>query len=230
VDLSVAEAASRLNVDRSRVEQLLRAGRLCGRRSGRIWLVDADALADWAAHARAPGRPMAPARAWALLDILDGGSAPWLSAVARSQVRSRLRDLQGAEANEWRALLRSRSDVLPVRLHPSALHRVRSDRSSALLAGAERAAAAGADLVALDPVAEIYVRPEEWPGLGKRWHAQRVSAGGNLLVHLPRGVWPFAGRGQVGAAALAADLLDSPEPRAANAGLQLLRGRVRVVV
>jgi excisionase family DNA binding protein len=230
VDLTVAEAAARLHVDRSRVEQLLRSGRLGGRRSGRTWLVDADALARLSAHARAPGRPMAPARAWGLLDILDGGSGPWLSPVARSQVRARLRDLRSADAEEWRALLRARSHMLLVGLHPAALQRLLSDDDRVLPAGPARAAKAGADLVALAPVAEVYIRPDDWPALAERWHAKVPSADANLRVRLPREVWPFDARGEVGAAVLAVDLLESPEPRAVSAGLQLLRERVRDVV
>ncbi len=229
MDLSVAEVASRLQVDRSRVEQLLRAGRLNARRSGRLWLIDANALADWSAHPRASGRPMAPARAWGLLDILDGGSAPWLSSVARSQVRARVRELDGASPAEWRALLRSRSDVLPVLVHPAALRRLQANGNGALPAGLNRAVAAGADLMGLDPIAEVYVRPAEWSKLAERWHAKRVPAGANLLVRLPRDVWPFASR-EVGPAALAADLLESPEPRAVDAGARLLRERLRDVV
>jgi excisionase family DNA binding protein len=226
VDLSVAEAASRLNVDPSRVGQLLRSGRIAGRRSGRMWLVDADALNVWNAQSRAPGRPMAPARAWGLLDMLDGGSAPWLSSVARSQVKARLRDLRDAKADDWRALLRARSDVVQVRLHPAGLRRLLADRRHALPAGPAGAAELGADLVAIDPVAEAYVRPQEWPALVERWHADVVNVDGNLRVHLPREVWPFAGN-EVGLAALAADLLECSEPRAASAGLKVLRQRIR---
>lgn len=230
MDLSVAEVASRLNVDPSRVGQLLRSGRIAGRRSGRMWLVDADALNIWSAHARAPGRPMAPARAWGLLDILDGGSAAWLPPVARSQVRARLRDLRDlrdAAADRWRAMLRARSVVVLVRLHPSGLHRLLADRH-VLPAGPERAARVGADLVVIDSIDEAYIRPDDWSALAQRWHGKVVNADGNLRVRLPREVWPFAD-GEVGVAALAADLLDSSEPRAVSAGLQLLRERLRDV-
>ena len=226
MNLSVAEAAAQLDVDRSRVEQLLRAGRLVGRRSGRIWLVDADSVASLGAHPRPAGRPMAPARAWGLLDILDGGVAPWLAPVARSQVRARLRALRRADADAWRALLRSRSDVLSVVVHPAVLERL---GEGALRAGADRAAELGADLVVLDPVVEVYVQPEEWPHLAEVWHAKEVAAAGNLVVRLPRAVWPFEHRGEVGPAALAADLLDSHEPRAVSAGLGFLRGRLEVL-
>jgi hypothetical protein len=43
-------------------------------------------------------------------------------------------------------------------------------------------------------------------------------------------VWPFSGRDEVGAAALAADLLESAEPRAVSGGLELLRSRLLELV
>lgn len=226
MDVSVAEAAARLDVDRSRVEQLLWSGRLPGRRSGRTWLIDEGALADWSAHPRAAGRPMAPARAWGLLDLLDGGSAEWLSPVARSQVKARLRGMRDAGADEWRALLRARSDVRVFQVHPSARDHLRAE-PNVLPAGPALASEAGADLVAVQSVDEIYVRPADWPRLAKRWHAKPVPSGGNLIVRQPRDIWPFGGRDSVDPAALAADLVESAEPRAISAGVDVLRRKVR---
>lgn len=89
---------------------------------------------------------------------------------------------------------------------------------------------AGADLVALAPVPEVYIRQDDWPALAKRWHAKFPAVDGNLRVRVPREVWPFEDRSEVGPAALAADLLDSSEPRAVSAGLRLLRDRAGDVV
>jgi hypothetical protein len=169
---------------------------------------------------------MAPARAWGLLDLLDGGSAPWLSAVARSQIRAGLRSLGRPSAEEWRALLRARCDVQLVRLHPAGLDRLLAV-GGVLPAGPEQAVKAGANLDVVAPIVEVYLRPGDWPALAKRWYGEAVSADGNLRVHLPRDVWPFDGGAEVSAAALAADLLDSPEPRASRAGLKMLNELVR---
>ena len=221
MEISVADAAARLGVSRSRVEQLLRSGSLPGRRVGRMWLVDADAVADRLGWRRPSGRPMVPSRAWGLLDLLDNGSAPWLSTVARSQVRARLRLLAGADGGRWWAALRGRSDVHLVRLHPSGLRRLLAE-SSVLVAGPARAAELGADLVAVEAPPEIYVRPEHWPELAERWHARPDHRSGNLRVRLPRDVWPFSAGGPVGRAVLAADLLEASEPRAVSAGVEWL--------
>ena len=223
MDVSVAEAAVRLGVDRSRVQRMLRDGALPGRRLGREWLVDGTAVAQLAENPHRGGRPMAPARAWGLLDLLDGGIAPWLSPVARSQVRQQLRLLAGGDARRWRDALRRRSRRMPVRVHPAALSRIGTKSDLPVLwSGAARAAAAGADLVVLDAMAEVYLKEGDWPKFARSWHAQPAAADANLLVRLPAAVWPFDGRSEVGSAVLAADLLESSEPRAVAAGLGLL--------
>jgi excisionase family DNA binding protein len=223
VDVSVADAAALLGVGRSRVQRMLRDGALPGRRLGREWLVDGAAVAQLADNPHRGGRPMAPARVWGLLDLLDGGTAPWLSPVARSQVRQQLRLLAGGDAGRWRDVLRRRSTRIPVRVHPAALSRIGVEYELPVLwAGPARAAAAGADLVVLDAMAEVYAKEGDWPRLAKMWHARPAAADANLLVRLPVGVWPFHGRSEVGSAVLAADLLESAEPRAVAAGLGLL--------
>jgi excisionase family DNA binding protein len=221
MELSVREAAERLGVDDSRVRQLIAADLLGARRVGRAWLVSDEDVRRLSRRRPGPGRPMAPARAWALLDLLDGGSAPWLSPVARSQVRELLRRLDGADADRWRSALRSRGEVHRVDAHPAALRRLDED-PAVHAAGPKRAAAAGADLVAIDPVREVYVPADEWPRLHRRLALREAEGSGNLLVRVPAQVWPWPDDAPVGRAALAADLLDSDEPRAVRAGVQVL--------
>jgi excisionase family DNA binding protein len=228
MSLSVAEAAERLGVHRSRVEQMLWAGQLSGRKSGRLWLVDDESVADARVHPSVSGRPMAPGRAWALLDLLDGGSAPWLAPVARSQVRAKLSELGAADASQWRALLRARARVVQVRVHPSAINRVvKSLGGDVVVGGSARAIELGADIVDLDPLPELYVRSERWPEVARRWHMHEVASNANLRVHLPRDVWIFGSRAEAPPAPIAADLLESAEPRSVEAGLVMLRGLLR---
>ena len=222
MDIAVQEAAVRLGVHPTRVRQLLRSGDLAGHRVGRAWLVNPQDVARLADQKARVGRPMTmtPARAWGLLDLLDGGSAPWLPPVGRSQVRHLLNKLNGADADRWRALLRSRSHVLRVRAHPGAIARLMAE-PQVLAAGAAEAARMGVDLVVMGEVPQLYVPAERWPGLVRAYLVE-ASPEPNLLARVPRGVWPFEGHSSPGLAALAADLLESAEPRAVSAGVAML--------
>lgn len=221
----MSEAAERLSLDPSRVRQLIRDGALAGRQVGRQWLIPAEDLARLAHQRRLPGRPLAPARAWGLLDLLDGGTASWLPPVARSQVRQQLRRLVGADAARWRSALRARSDVHAVVAHQAALARLEHAAEAdveVLRAGPGAAAAAGADLVVVEARSEFYVSEQAWQRLRSALHLREANGQANVVVRVPRGCWPFADR--LGAAALAADLLESSEPRAVKAGELLLNG------
>ena len=128
MEIDVKEASRRLGVNDSRVRQLLRAGDLRGRHLGNSWLILAEDVARLQRNGRRPGRPLAPKRAWAALDLLDGGGAAWLSDSARSQVRRYLADLVDPGPDDWRAVLRGRSRVLDVVAHPAAIERLRRRR------------------------------------------------------------------------------------------------------
>lgn len=217
MDIAVKDAAQRLGVSESRIRQLLIAGDLNGRRIGRAWLVDADDVARLQGQQRRPGRPVGPKRAWAIIDILSGGGAPWLSYSERSQVRSYAAGLDEPSADDWRAILRGRSELRPVQAHPAALARAgRFDH--VLLAGPAEAVRRGFDLVAAgEPRPEIYMPIKEWGHIARSL-ALRPSHDANLIIHHPMLVWPFEGRDAVPDAAIAADLLHSAEPRAVRAG------------
>ena len=235
MDVSVGQAAASIGVDRSRVLRWLRSGHLAGRRLGREWLVDEAAVAVLAGQTRRPGRPMAPARAWGLLDMLDGGDAPWLAPVARSQVRALLRELASSapDAARWRSLLRGRAAVVRASGHPAALARLQARMNKPnpeagphqppYPAGPALAALAGIDLVVLGALPHLYVPADQWPALRSEWHLSvATDAEPGLIVHVPAGVWPFDRGGQVGDAAICADLLDEAEPRAVSGALNRL--------
>lgn len=237
--VALEHAARLLAVDASRVRQLIEAGELRAQRIGRSWLVSQEDVALRRLDRPLPGRPLAAARAWAVLDLLDGGSAAWLSAPARSQVRQSLRRLAAADAARWRHALRARQQVLHLHAHSAAVVRLESE-PAVLVAGPAAAAASGADLVipSLGGASELYVPPDVWPELSRRYRldadadAGQERASANLIVRLPQGVWPFGvDTGRLdpasvprwpGPAVLAADLLSHPEPRARGAGADLL--------
>jgi hypothetical protein len=217
VDIGVQEAAQRLDVDSSRVRQLLRSERLSGRHVGRGWVVSGSDVARLASRQRRSGRPLAPARAWGLLDLLDGGSASWLSPVARSQVRQLGRRLSGADADRWRAALRARNELHSCQVHPAALRRLLKE-PTALLGGPDEAQRRGIDLVAVNARPEVYLPAAEWHRLAPSLHLQDAPSDPDVIVRVPLGAWPFKDRDNAGVAVLAADLLDSAEPRAVAAG------------
>jgi excisionase family DNA binding protein len=220
VDIGTAEAAKRLGVHPSRVRQMLQAGDLRGRRVGGRWLVSSSDLARMEGRVRRSGRPLAPARAWGLLHLLDGGRINWLSPVARSQVRSILAHMSGSDADRWRAALRTRALVVPARAHPAAIARILRD-PRVVQAGGQQAAQLGIDLVVVDQTPEVYVQDEDWPKFAAEFSLREQVADHNLVVRLPRAIWPFTGRSPF-KAAVAADLLDAAEPRAVRAGASAL--------
>lgn len=225
MEISVRQASDRLGIDESRVRQLLRSGQLAGRTLGGRWLVRDEDVARLRRQSNPSGRPMAPARAWALLRMLDSGdlndphAAALLPSSALSQVRSLARSggLTSAGADRWRSLLRARADVYACVGHPAAVRRA-VDHPAGRRAGPKAAAQIGADLVVVDEVAEVYLPAEVWRHLREDLHLQvdepsRGWAGGHssgwdgrsresmLVVRVPRKVWPFGkdapGHGQV---------------------------------
>ncbi len=226
MERSVADAAADLGVAEVRVRQMLQSGRLAGRKVGRQWLIDSSEIQRAVAHRAPSGRPLAARLAWGVLDLLDDGSAPWLDRADRSRARVHARNLAGADAGRWRAALRNRQKRMDCRAHPAALQRL-YDAPGVVQVGPAVAAAAGVDLVALDVVPEVYVPEWAWPGIARRLAIrQNVAASdANLVVHVPEGAWPVpdvVGPPRPGLALLAADLLDSPEPRAISGGVDAL--------
>lgn len=217
MDLSASEAAALLNVSAVRVGQLLRSGDLPARRVGRTWVVRSEDVYALAATARPSGRALSPARAWGLLNLLDGGRAVWLDASARSKMRAVARKLPDRSAAELAALLRNRAGVHRVRMHPSAVRRVVSS-PGVVLAGAVVAAEQGADLVVVDEVPEIYLDQAGWSAVVSRYGPEDRADEPNLIVRVPPAPFGLPSTGSITPAVLAADLLDSPEPRAAAAG------------
>jgi excisionase family DNA binding protein len=235
VEIAVSAAAARLGVSEPRVRQLLTTGRLGGRRLGRSWLVDSEDVARLEQQRRPSGRPLGPRRAWGLLDLLDGGEADWLSGAARSQLRASMKKYIDATADQWRAALAGRSHAVKCQIHPAALTRLQQS-DAVRPSGAVVASRRGFDLVADHTGFEcVYVDPERWSQLSKSLAIRpldedRSIGPANLVVLLPKIAWPFAGRAAVPDSVLAADLLESPEPRAVRAGAVRLNELLEAVL
>lgn len=219
-ELSVDEAAGALGVSNQRVRKLLSDGLLPGRHVGRAWLVPAAAVAQLASRQHGAGRPLSPPRAWALLDILDAGRAPWLGKVARSQVRQILQRLKDADPLAWQAALRGREERKAISGHRSAISRL-SDSDGVWPAGPAIARSIGADLVVVEAVPELYVPPERWDRLESKLRLRPAEGRPDVYIRVPRGPWPFGSAGP-GRAALAASLLDGGDWRSARAGAGVL--------
>lgn len=204
MELSVSEVAEQLGVSRQRVLALIHAGELPARLIGGRW-VAASMDVDELRRDRLAGRPMAGRIAWGLLDLLDGGHAPWLTASERSRLRARLRARPPVDqVAHW---VRRRSEVLWLRGHPAALPRLLAF-DGVVPAGAS---APGQDIV--DPGrVEVYLHKDDAARAMRKLALRPVARReANAVVKVPEGVWPFdEGPGR---AAVALDLWEAGDER-----------------
>lgn len=91
-EMSVASLAKRLDVTHRRASQIVTEGLISARRtdSGE-WLVDVDS-ADGYERGRRTARGLTPDAAWALLFMLDGQRADWISDSTQRRLKRRIRD------------------------------------------------------------------------------------------------------------------------------------------
>jgi hypothetical protein len=231
--LSVGQAADLLEVDESRIRQLLQAGQLQGRHLGGRWLVEGDSVRERRDRRPASGRPLSERNAWGLLALLADRPPAGLSAPEHSRLVARLRilaaqdDLAGAKLQ---GLLRARAELRRYRAHRGVLDALLAD-PDVVRAGVSAAPRAGADYVAPEQ-AEVYVRPDRVHRLEAHYGLLRDHERGNLLVRIPPAeAWPVlqtsraaaVGGSDAPAAVIAADLLDRPDDRAHAAAAALLR-------
>ncbi|MGP3982113.1 helix-turn-helix domain-containing protein [Streptomyces sp. KR80] len=212
MELSVSEVAERLGVSRQRVLALIHSGKLPARLIGGRWVVE-SADADELRGGRRTGRPMAGRIAWGLLDLLDGGRAPWLTATERSRLRARLRARPPvAQVAHW---VRRRNEVLWLRGHPAALPRLLAF-DGAVPAGAS---APGQDIV--DPSrVEVYLHRDDAARAMRKLALRPVARqDANAVVKVPQGVWPFYE--SPGRAVVALDLWEAGDERSRRTARKL---------
>lgn len=226
--MTVTQAAEHLGVHPSRVRALVSAGALAGRRVGSQWLVQRDALERRAQIVGSGGhsRAMSTRIAWAAADLLDGGSADWLSTSERARLRARLAAHAGDGWQTYSRWLSSRQTRV-------ARYRIADDDIAVLLATdgvvATGASAASAYRLGLSAAgqAEVYAAGETVAQLVDELFLL-TSATGNLLMRTVDGDWhrrtATTRRGRVVAARLmtAVDLVDGQDARSRRVGTTLL--------
>lgn len=216
VEIGVKEASERVGVSQHRLRHLIHSGGLPARRVAGRWVLEADAVDRYAEY-RQPGRPLSPRVAWGLIDLLESGRAPGLSAPERSRLRVRLRSRP--YLGELARLCRRRAMPLYLRVHPGALPRALA-WAGVVPAGSS---ARGHDVV--DPSrVEVYL-PEQAVGpMSRALRARPASrAEANLMVRVPAGPrWPFSD-GKAGPVAVAFDLWEAGDSRSRRAAERLYR-------
>lgn len=203
-----------------RARQLARMGRVPARRSGGVWLLDAQATR---ARPVGRGRPLSGRSAWAAIDVLDGRDPAGVSRSERIRARRRVDDIGALEPGA----LSARALVLDLRAHPGVVDRLDAD-PRVVVGGARAAAHHGADLISVDDH-EYYVRERDLEGLIRGYGLRPARPGdANVKLHVSDRL-PRVQDRVVSAGTAAVDLLDSGDERSVRAARQMLRALQREV-
>ena len=221
--MSVNDAAGELSVSPRRVRQLVEQGALPAQRVGRSLLLQASAVRARAAESPSPGRPFSPDMAWALLRCLDG-AASGEAVVLDRRLRHRVGKLSSEPhtASDWRRLLAARGRRRRFWVHPGAVDGLLRD--ARVHEGRARAAAAHGMAISAAGDLSVYVAEQDLVGLIGSVQAESDEEGNLLVYVVPQGasaVLPAPGD-PVGAAAAAADMLESGDARMQHVGGQWL--------
>lgn len=208
--VTVAQAAEAAGLSRSRIDALIRAGKLSATKIGHQWVLDDPQQLVALTHRR--GRPLSARMAWALMLGLDGVDTPWITAVERRRLREhrdRLRRDPDPVAR-WQALAAGRARrIAYVGTDPAALLGDAGVQASGL-SDPRSGLSAGS-------VAEVYVHEDDWRRVVRRHLLVEPTGRPDVWLHVSAYVPPRALRMQ-----LAADLADHGGPRE--------RGRSRAIL
>jgi len=215
--ISVQETASVLGVSRRRVRQMLAQGSLDGRRIGRVWAIESDAVEHAKEQRPRPGRPWTPESAWALLAVA-GGRDHGLSPVQRSRARQRLK----AGLQRCVSQMGVRAERRRFYAHPSVIETLGRE-PTVVRSGISAAAHYELDVVAINEL-EGYVTSSSLPGLINRFGLDEQSERPNVLLRVVDDrSWAFGPADTVAPApVVAVDLLEADDSRSRRAGIQLV--------
>lgn len=214
--LTVAQAAKRLGVSVSRVNQLVSTGDLRSDQLGAITVIPEAAVERRLSLRPGDGRRLTPPNAWGVLAMASGDPAPWLSPDARYRLR-RLLAKHGLLA--LRARLIERGKPHGFRAHPSLLRAIRDDRAL-MLTGVAAAAEMRLGLLAGDRV-DAYVAQGSLPAIIAR-HRLQESLDPNVVLRAVTSFVPSWPPSRVApSAAVALDLIEDEDPRSRQVGNEL---------
>ncbi len=215
--MAVAEAADELGVSDRRVRQMLADGRLPGVRAGRSWVLEEQAVREYAKNRPGAGRPWKPSSAWDVLALADGNRVP-SSPIDKHRAQKRLELGIGSILQQ----MANRAERHWFYAHPSVLEAI---------LGLPRFVASGVsalgpnhiDLAVADQI-EGYVPNLELDGLIDQFALDGESNRPNVLLRVVSDdCWPFAPRQRhAPPSVVAIDLLDSANERSRRAGQDLL--------
>jgi excisionase family DNA binding protein len=218
--LTVAEAAERLGMSERAVTQLASSGALEAVKRGSVWWIDADAVARRAREARAAGRPLSPAVAWAVI-LLASNDPRWRALGQHGHQPRRTREwLRSHELSEeaFRLARRARREAFDA--HPSELSRVVA-RPDVMRTGISAAAEVG--LHGGREEAELYA-PEDRRELIMGDHGLEARHGSVLMRWVPAEIWQHIDGEVAPRVAVLVDLLEHDDPRARREAREALGG------
>lgn len=217
--MSVPEASAQLGVNDARVRALLASGQLAGDKLGGRWVVSQEGVQARLRLPKGHGRQLRPANAWSALSLASGHEAQ-LGERRDWQRMHQLLDDRGIEGLLPR--LRDRAAVQRFYCHPGVLARL-AEADALCLSGASAAGAYDLGLVAGEEV-DAYVAHDATKAVAEKFGLELRDSGANVVLRvLPPALERPASGSVAPLAAVAVDLAEQSEARAARVGHEALR-------
>ncbi|SDP44034.1 hypothetical protein SAMN04487914_111115 [Arthrobacter sp. ok909] len=224
-DMTVAEAAARLDRSTMSIHRLLGSGQLTATgRAGKALLIDRSSVERLAAAGTRRGRAWTAKTAWAALALLSGQNPTWISASEKSRLKSRLREL---DADAVAVLARNKDKTLRYRATPDGLAALTGHLiASGATAMRDESTARTFGMAGGGGIAEGYVMAGDAAALADAFGLVE-DPDGNAIIHEVDLAEPFA-EGRVPVAAIAVDLMSSLATRERSAGQRVINGLLHV--